>query len=411
MKRHGIYTPKKTPHKRSRDMSYKAPQGKVLTFKRQSKTRRANNRTRAAGFLAKGKKRSVRKLNLPKINKSVNITKEIGFQTSDSNCVFVGHATMPIKLYYQYAWMTIFKALALRAGRRVPDLEENVFSNGDQVIINWKPNEGAPEQTSSLVIGAGTNSVLEISAFYASTQRVWNLANANSNQVQLIELQYNPRDRFDDPNPPPVTDPPTAPTPIYSPQRRAVIDLQSFYLDFTSKSTLKIQNRTKLSASDDVESVDTQPLIGKFYEGSSNGTRVIQPSLFGTTPGTLLADENGAFRGAVPFDEPPLPSTLKDITKYGKSMMNPGQLKTSVLYTRRTILLDKLVHLFAESSPTKARTALGKFRVFAFEKMLQATDSESNITVAAEVNQEVNVSYHQRLNNATIRLFVAERQI
>lgn len=352
--------------------------------------------TKAAGFFAKGRKKNTTKISRKTVNKSVSVTREIGFEVADNNVAFIGHANMPIKIVYRYAWMCIIKALAIRSGRKVRQLDNIVFTDNDQIQVLFKVNAGAPQLSETLVVNAGQNTVEEVGNFFASSGRPFNTTGSNASQVEMIEIRYLPFDN--------------ATTSNQQQHRHAVIDLQSFYLDIYSKSTLKIQNRTVLAADDTIEEVDTQPLYGKFYQGSANGTRFIDPELFTAGAGLLVADDEGVFKTQVPLDEPPLPSSLKDVKKYGKAMLNSGQLKTSSLTGRRTVRVDLLVHLFNESEGVAfARASLGDYRFFAFEKMIQVFTSELAINLAGEVNHFFSISYHTRTNNATQRLFEQSR--
>lgn len=352
-----------------------------------------------AGFFAKGKKKTTRykKSTRAKLNKTVTVTEETGFTVEDDDTTFVGHSNMPIKRLYRICWMQIVKELVKRAGVQVRALDEAILILDDEIQILYRLNPGAAVASTIITIGAGENTVEELGSALASIGRPWNTSGDNAGQVQLIEIKYLPQNN-------------EASGTLSN--RHATIDLQGYYLDIFSKSTLKMQNRTVLGTDDKITDIDAQPLNGKFYEGSGNGTRFRDPQAFNNANGLLFAADRGEFNGPVPINEPPLPFNLKDVKKFGKARLDPGELKTSVLVSKRTIRLDLLCREFNQNSAVAfAKNSLGVFRIFAFEKMIQVFDTEASIIIAAEQNIEFSVSAHQRLNNTTVRLFNEERQV
>jgi len=178
--------------------------------------------------------------------------------------------------------------------------------------------------------------------------------------------------------------------------RRVQIDCENLKVRIESKSALKIQNRSINSVGNDEEDdVDNVPLYGRSYSGKGTGTTIIgggeQPpsgqSLFGdASTGMILLD------GTANLREPMLPYAAIDAKRSAKAKLDPADIKTSVLTDKFTIGVNKLLTLMGNVSGTNPKSRIGKFRVFAFEKMIETVKVDADVvpmTLAYEVNHRL----------------------
>lgn len=186
-------------------------------------------------------------------------------------------------------------------------------------------------------------------------------------------------------------------TPIVNHETIASIDLAKAKIHLFAKSSLKIQNRTiNVAGNDEADDVDNVPLYGKSYYGNGNYVQYGEANAF-IYPDNL-ANENRVTRtftvNTSPA-EPFLKSQLSNCTRYGKAHLDPGQIKTSVLYFSKTLLVNTLFAEMTRSNGTYGSNAslgcpiqYGKYQMFHLEKMIQSiiTSETNSIKVAYEVD-------------------------
>lgn len=208
---------------------------------------------------------------------------------------------------------------------------------------------------------------------------------------------------------------------------RFVYSMLKSKIDVYVKSTLKIQNRT-INASGNLQAddVDNVPLYGKSYYGTGNYIQMnyndfapnnaqtdiylIAPS--GTTvsldPPTIANGETGTVN---PFTEPPKKNQLFNVKGVGKAHLDPGQVKTSVLYYRKVFSLNKVFQAASGTDGTSNQLCnIGKYRIFCFEKMLDSVaydiEGVNAIRIAYEHDHKmaINVSMPQvHVSNTIVR--------
>jgi len=197
------------------------------------------------------------------------------------------------------------------------------------------------------------------------------------------------------------------------------------------KSSMKIQNRT-INASGNLQAddVDNVPLYGKSYYGSGNYMQMnyndfalndAQTDIFliapsGATvaldPPTIADGETGTVN---PFTEPPKKNQLFNVKGVGKAHLDPGQIKTSVLYYQKLFSLNKIFQATSGVDDTFNQLCnIGKYRIFCFEKMIDAVlyDAEgvNAIRIAYEHDHKmaIDVSMPQvHVSNTIVRQVLA----
>jgi len=166
------------------------------------------------------------------------------------------------------------------------------------------------------------------------------------------------------------------------------------------KSELKIQNRTLgSSGSGDAEDVTNNPLVGKSYEFTTANPRVkvencdiISSMIDATGVITRRAAEFPAQTNVI-MREPPSPKIFWNISKHGKVLLQPGNIKKDTL----TYVVRKQVYQFFQDLDWRpvsnaVATAIsmkgsGKSALFALEDVINVNASQ-NISIAYEVNRQ-----------------------
>lgn len=192
----------------------------------------------------------------------------------------------------------------------------------------------------------------------------------------------------------------------YNSQRRCW-DLTKARISLYSKSSLKIQNRTiSSSGNDQADDVDNVPLHGKSYNGKGNYLGYFKldsesepyyaPMKYLTIDTTDVATERsgimtGKFNSVHPLCEPPVKSVLRNVSGVGVVHLEPGEIKTDVLFFNSTMLLNSLLSKIYVSDVADRLHSFGQYRVLLFEKMIQAvgTTTTNGISLAYEVDSKV----------------------
>lgn len=186
------------------------------------------------------------------------------------------------------------------------------------------------------------------------------------------------------------------------------LDLENSYVRGFFKSSMKIQNRTVNGVDTQTDEVDNVPLYGRSYAGSGNGAQwqgqtgdpdfrqFIANYVHGYIEGAGVQDD---------IQEPLHQMYFKYVTQKGKVHLDPGYIKTSVLYHKQNmcvnVLLKKLNEMLANN---KVRDSFGKFRFFGIERMIDTSEG-GTITLGVEINHYLNLSLYTRFPNKTIPSF------
>lgn len=331
----------------------------------------------SSGFLYRGKKGSKKpyKKRYNASRKGVLATFETGGVIEDANCVYVGHCTCPPNRLRYMMLHAILKAVMAPLGN-YPESVTSPFPlivAGDIFQIAYKVNS---EPTTSVTFFAFTfGSTADTPETVVASIMLAALFIALTNQVEFIRAEYIPH---------------TTNTRM----KYYRLLLSNAKLVISSKSAFKIQNRSITNISDDdANDVDNVPLFGKSYSGSGNGTQnqkdqagfrpFIAHNLYGVI--SRAAGTSDAVK------EPPNPYTFMNVKGTSKVHLDPGQLKTSVLTYSATIPFYRLLPaMFGDvTDPTYKKTNVGKFSLFALERMIHATSEELQLYCAYEHNLEL----------------------
>lgn len=170
------------------------------------------------------------------------------------------------------------------------------------------------------------------------------------------------------------------------------------YVTVHVKSDMKLQNRTLAVGTDDdinsTENVSNQPLYGKSYTGTGTGVISTSQIAGANDAKSLICNDYGAITfapggGSVGLQEPPLPTQFTPRPKYAKASLEPGHVKTSTLTaTWRSKQTDfwKMFTLPALATQELPNNRYGKFRIFALEKMLSVSATDTNPSLGMEIN-------------------------
>lgn len=183
-------------------------------------------------------------------------------------------------------------------------------------------------------------------------------------------------------------------------------DYRDAYVHIKAKSDLKLQNRTLASGTDEdansTENVGNQPLYGKIYTGKGNGLLSKVDSAAASVGKALICSENisnilAYAPGTADYwlEEPPLPSLFTPKPKYSNARIEPGQLKTNVLVATWKVKQTDFWQMLAGNQGTGTANApniqnrYGKFSIFALEKMICVTATDTNPVVGLECNTRI----------------------
>lgn len=320
--------------------------------------------TSSAGFF-KGGNREQKKKYSYYATKGTILNLEYGGQTSDINTTIIGHSTCSQQYMALIAAKAILKKFLTLMQKMPVDQEDSPFSVpvGAQFVIDRKDTYD-DDTITPVIIGVPGNS------FRIIAQNLQNQLLSDNNQRQFIKMYYQESGG-------------TA---------AKVMHLKNAKLEFTVKSTLKIQNRTLANESEDSSStdvVDATPLYGKSYEGNGTGTNYV--GKVGST-GEVVADRFFAVIDKVPgginsLQEPPIGKLFTQVKKMAKAHLEPGQIKTSVLTENLKTNLNTFMHRISGSAlDSKQFLKIGKFRFFGFEKMIESQIARPPILVGWEHN-------------------------
>ena len=349
-----------------------------------------NTTGRSAGKFKRGTRRYANK-NWVKQKYGVSLNKEAGKVYTASECVFLGHATAPLQTVREMMWRAIVKRLYIASGGYdMTDMHISLPQNTSVAVFFHNDGSDAPQQVENYLFGAN-NSLEDLVQWLGSQQRVYNDGENETRFYKFIRL---------------------LPSSTYSERslREGRVNLMNCYLNFSMRSSYKIQNRSINSATwsnEEADNVDNVPLYGKSYEGSGNGAIVKNAQLVGIVPGftatpTLFADyqfgiiEGGATQNSL--KEPPYASDFMFVKRSGRVRLEPGAIKTSTLRSKGRVSFLDLQRQLAETQdvgyigniPTvsKVMTKLGQYRFFGLEKMIDAQASFP-MTIATEHNLRV----------------------
>jgi len=299
-----------------------------------------------------------------------------GIATSTSgNVVAIGHASCPSYTAHILCWRAIIKKLLIRIGQvELSDFDQNIvgIGTGDIIRITYQFTADSSIAIQNFTAGVGLLSPNQFAAAIAA----YFTANYDAN-LSFHKIEYFPATG--------------SPSP-------AVLPLKRCMLVYSCKSTLKIQNTTVEQTGGDEESVNNVPLHGKAYFGNGTGTEAIsRDGLSVVAATTFRADNKYGTIAKVPterwYQEVVPASHFTQVKQFGKVVLEPGDIKTSVLSYYGKISLNAIYRKLFDNDAALAhtKTSVGTYRFMMLEKMIQATTpSDANsIKVAYECNMRM----------------------
>jgi len=294
--------------------------------------------------------------------------------------VVLGHATCPQQTILTAGWVSIMKTFVERLGLSIINLDDAIpFIVGDVLIFRYRLAGNTDCTTLNFALVA-TDTVQSLAEQFANATAVWNSATNNtSDQTEFDYIRYVPTG--------------------------TQVNLSGYRMHFATvklaydvQTHMKVQNRSVLGTDTDDSAVDNVPLYGKTYEGIGTGPKYLNMEstakknnfIADSYYGNIIPRVNsvGADSSLV---EPPDPQMFDGVKSFGNLKLDPGDIKTSTLSWKKNYKFADWYATFYSSAPTPATPTLiftpvyrkvGKFRLFAIQKMIDA--EQSTITLGLE---------------------------
>jgi len=321
----------------------------------------------------------------------------------------LAHSTMPAYSVASCVFAAMFKTLFRKASIfvknwDVPILELPCVKTFD-MIVEYRIQDGYPLTTHTFIITpvVTTLQVLVDDWFVWYYGLLPTTSAANLTPKQFFKLSLYEKDY----SPSVLTGIPVA-----------QLDLTTAYVEIHSSSHLKIQNRTVTSASNDnADDVDNVPIYGKSFDYKSNST-IFRDYPMNTTvaPATLsthaswgiLSSNLASDVGTDLYEEVPLASQFVGCKRVQKAHLDPGEIKTSAMKDYLKIGFSKFFQLITQNYITGTdrnykQTWIGKTRLFAFEKMIDAVlaTEENQFRIAFEHSIMIGAIFHFKNDSQT----------
>jgi len=356
-------------------MGNQAPRSAERMTQVKSKIRRVGaTNSRSAGRFRRPRARAKSGKRFQRAKQGVVYNTEHGTLVQAGFTQYIGHHSVPIEMAKAAVFAAIVKRIQEVAGMSYTS-QEDVFMGGKQcnIIVTTQTSPGVAEVDTTIAIPAASTINFAIGllrsttlAFFAENED----ATLQRLVVQMVSFNYQP----------------------------VILHFKESKVSIYSKSTLKIQNRSKNALGTEADEVDNVPLYGKSYQGIGNGTSHIRDTsshfLASAATGLIAYSANAANEEY--YKEPPFGYEFRDVKRTGKARLEPGEIKTSLLITSKTLLLNKFLQQLVNSGSItliKPRfPAVGEFRFFGLEKMLETSADPTPILVAAEHNTRMSIS-------------------
>jgi hypothetical protein len=314
-------------------------------------------RTKTRGRLARFRRR--RRPSKPAVSLLYGATKKMewggtatsdkGGAIADQRVLYVGHSTMNRTQIYEIVCRAIVRKLFMMADINITNWNDNIAVPNGNYTIAVLSFDNAVDTTingtaTSTLTSSSTYSDAVVALETAIRSRYANTAGAARSTVQMqrFTLEYE-----------------------NSAGKMVVakLDVNNSTLTLNVVSKFAIQNRTKVGLpaatdDDDVENannIENNPLVGYRYTYSGN-----QPMLRGLNTGReagqFMPGIGNGFVSFVPstteqlfsFHHPPAPSKFRNVTKYSKVHLAPGDIKTSTLVYQKKFYMQKFFELFKD---------------------------------------------------------------
>jgi len=374
---------------------------------RESVNRSRGGPAKSAGFF---KTKRLRKRKFKIARNGVSRTEEYGGSATCPEVVTIGHITYPAITCRRMAWAAVLKHLMFKMQINMTDPKVAIddLQSGDLISVRYQPNELADYVSDDMALD-GTKTFESILDWLTNPSRPWeDQTTSTQDQFRIVHIRFQPATN--------VGGGDTIPIPA------AMIRLDNFKVTITSKSSLKLKNQTVGSLGNEADEVDNQPLYGHSYEGNGTGAEWIReedPTGTHEIPnpmpgGDPIEVDNPPISFIARIDvgmilhggsnllvEPPKPVEFKHLTRYGKAKLEPGEIKTSVLYSKETHYFNTWYNeLKTDGSGTvyQDKSKFGKFRFFCVEKML---DPDGSVAIVMKFEHNIayeSIGYESKVN-------------
>lgn len=361
---------------------------RVSTVRARTVRRGVRFRTMGRGPYKVKKPRRMARRDMFKTHGSI-FKNEFGGQISDPDTVLVGHGVLVTDIMMESTWRAILRILAHKMEHRIRGFDESAPAGTYRVYYY--------ELT--------TSSTTSNFTYVNPANGTWNGIAANLTAL-FYTVNTLPHVRFDTFNYiSPVGD-------------GAQVSLVDCHVTMDIMSNIIIQNRTVAGvaadpASHNANDVANNPLIGRVFESSGTIVRFkdrhITPTsyaddlLLNRTHGFLTATgANMPNSNKIPMDGSGYEGYVKD----RRLQLNPGELKKSSVYFKKSCQFQELTEFFYVACVQKTTGALpnqpiyriGKLQWYCFEKVLNSRLDEPTISLGYEVNNITKIAVKERLN-------------
>jgi len=357
---------------------YSRTSGRLAGFVGSRRKRTSRPRTRRGRRMQRRRNKKFARKVLANAGVEFN-TENIGIIT-DNNAVYVGHGSFAPQKLTQYVCYALVKMIINYAGVQ--------FNNWDLPIGDAIPINGIIAMGfRPTMIAAGTDFSVAVAAadtYRLLAEKFWNAFYGQVNtgllsEKSVVEYLLINKD------------------PVAGQQNVEKLEMNHVVIDFFSKDSLKLQNRS-VALAGDLEStdVDNVPLSGKLYFSGGNyfesKNELAGEAFVANRITNLFALGAGA---STYLREPPQPYYFKN-TIAKPVRFNPGQIKTNVLRLKKSFTLPKFIEwckLFwfnqAAQSDDYNRLKTGQVCMFGLEKVIGTGSDTQPINVKYEVDQHL----------------------
>ncbi len=328
-----------------------------------------------------------------KVGASVEFEK--GGQVTSQDCVYLGHSISINQLTRQVSRSIIRRLFQqLRESPRgwFEKLKpfETVTQPCLEMRVMYMVNNDSPAQITSATFQS-TQSLDEVVFWFES--QFWLAATNEIRPIRSIWIF----------NHSPTANPQELPL--------AYLDLDNIHLHINCSSKMSIQNRTlgATATSTSMDDITNNPLEGKVYSGTGNGTLLqTQDNVVGMAGNDFwgtLAD------GIIQFDplgtpvtaqqasvlrRPPTANAFVAVRSVAKVRLGPGAIKKSVWSWNRSMKFSKYIEYMQSrlraNGDVKTPVSLGKFEFLGLEKMVRTRNAGTGVpavSVGYELNQVI----------------------
>ena len=343
-----------------------------------------------AGKIKKPGKRINRKYNNMQ-QLGISTREEVRFQDdigTNNESRLIGHTSLPVRATYYNMWRAIIKALALKLGIHIPALTESVSLGATLYILyyeNWTTNVVS---TANYVINPLTSYTWQS---LADAVADWFLSFGSlfSNTADPTRIRWD-RIRF-------------VPSALID---GSVVELpfSQLFITVYSKSMLKFQNQSgvykgtepKEASTDDVDNVPVE--CHTYY---IKGNQFIHQNRKSSAPiGFSFLGFDQTFNNNVVGSEPVPANQILNCTGKDKIMMDPGQIKTSIISYKKKMLVSQLIRMLVRKVGTGAWIfnddcyvkSLGHARALHIDRVIGAFSGKVRLMGECELKQVVMVN-------------------